>query len=447
MSRVLLGGIAWLVTAAVAFAQNLSPGAVSVPSGAVVSHDDTGGNSDSLPASYPDKFAWMLFVQVNQKASQQRPVGGDPANPQTNDALWESWADDATTFPRKPNPNSPPVWPAVSGKPQLKQLQPRAIQPQAPKPAHEAEGGRLKAPPPPGEGDPNTSEEVHRNQIAFDYIIHNNLWYREGIAEFFAKASQVVDDDVAFTAAAVAFPKGTIEVKANWKIITDADKSNYHWNYAYNPKSEDKPAKVLLMGLTAMHIISKDLPNWTWFTFEHKDNPGRGDFIGIHDSFGAYPAHTPSRTDAPDLPYPIEALTQDLLKLFEREGMNDDADWGKQWKNYRLKGSQIDFIDAGGRPLLLGNSVTEKGFVQTASCITCHARAAVTSDGASSFPIFGEQLSLPLVSEAGKAQTYNGMPNPSWFFENSGQRTKLLNLQTDFVWAIPMRAKPADPKP
>jgi hypothetical protein len=32
--------------------------------------------------------------------------------------------------------------------------------------------------------------------------------------------------------------------------------------------------------LVSMHVISKMVPNWTWATFEHKDNPGRCDVIG-----------------------------------------------------------------------------------------------------------------------------------------------------------------------
>ena len=118
-------------------------------------------------------------------------------------------------------------------------------------------------------------EEVHRNKVTFDYIVENGLWYREGIAAFFDKAAKAVGDDVDFASKTVNLPRASIEVKANWIVIDEKDKPKFHWNY--NGEGQ-------LLGLVAMHIISKDLPNWFWCTFEHVDNPGRGDFIGIHDS-------------------------------------------------------------------------------------------------------------------------------------------------------------------
>ena len=50
-----------------------------------------------------------------------------------------------------------------------------------------------------------------------------------------------------------------------------------------------------------------------------------------------------------------------LRKLFEEYGYQ--GEWADAYRNYRLKGSQVDFDDGEGRPLLLGNSVTESGFV------------------------------------------------------------------------------------
>jgi hypothetical protein len=145
-------------------------------------------------------------------------------------------------------------------------------------------------------------------------------------------------------------------------------------------------------------------------------------------------------------------VTPALEKLFQEGGLT--GEWGEALKHYKLKGSQIDFTDAAGRPLLLGNSVTEAGFVPTASCITCHSRAAFTAAGASSFPIFGEKQTLPLVglpqqgsegSQGSTSITYNGTPDPNWYFQFTGANgTTLVNLQADFVWAIPFKAKPAN---
>ncbi len=39
--------------------------------------------------------------------------------------------------------------------------------------------------------------------------------------------------------------------------------------------------------------------------------------------------------------------------------------------------------------------------------------------------------------------TYNEPPDASWYFSLVGNGSSLRNLQTDFLWAIPFRARPA----
>ncbi|MCH8874436.1 hypothetical protein IH824_17020 [candidate division KSB1 bacterium] len=101
---------------------------------------------------------------------------------------------------------------------------------------------------------------------------------------------------------------------------------------------------------------------------------------------------------------------------------------------------------------MLGNSVTEEGFVPTASCMTCHARAAVNGQGLNAFPFFGNKKTLPLeqIPQIGSSTetlvTYNGSPDPNWFYTFTNRGGELVNLQTDFVWAIPFKAHPANPK-
>ena len=422
------------------------PATPAIPSGTVVQHQETPDDA-AVPANFPDKFVWKLFLEVNQKAAHQGPINGQAGGPISNDAVWETWASDQDTFPAHPDPANKPVWPATGQETKkgkllnrtqlhrMKLLRAQGAQAQ-PVDVNKLPEGGFKVPDQKGIG-----EEIHRNKVTFDYIVDNGLWYQEGIAEFFAKAASAVQDDVEFTAKGVNFPRKSIEVKANWIVITEADKPRFHWNYN---------ASGQLLGLVAMHISSKDLPNWVWSTFEHIDNPGRGDFIGIHDSFGADPHHIPSNTDAAGKTYPPEKMTPELLKLFDE--YHYTGDWAAQFKHYRLKGAQIDFTDSTGRPLLLGNSVTEAGFVPTASCITCHSRAAVQSDGTNSFPGFpgknqipgfGQQMTLPLLNGDPLQPfiTYNGLPDPNWFYTEKTSGASLNNLQVDFVWAIPFNAQ------
>jgi hypothetical protein len=424
------------------------PSTPLIPSGAVVLHDAAPGDN-AVPMNFPDKFAWKLFLEVNQRAPQQGPVNDKPNAPTSNDAVWETWASDPQTFPRNPDPAKKPEWPAANAS------RPRTFQATQKTRSFRARGGKAMAAaqgvdvpqlPPGGFSVPNgagVGEEVHRNKVTFDYIVSNGLWYQEGIAAFYKTVAAAAGDDVQFAAKAINFPRGSIEVKGNWIAIEEKDKSRYHWNYSSSGQ---------LVGLVAMHISSKDLPNWFWSTFEHVDNPGRGDFIGVHDSFGADPPHTPSKTDKAGGIYPAEARTKALEEMFAAKGFK--GAWGDEFKNYRLKGTQIDFTDSAGRPLLLGNSVTESGFVPTASCITCHARATVNAAGANGFPTvgknfgFGEQAQLPLLSgdSLQPVVTYNGRPDPSWYFHESSNGTSLRLLQTDFVWAIPFQARPAAKK-
>ncbi len=370
-----------------------------------------------LAMNCPDMFAWMLFVEINKRAAKQFPVNGKV----TNDAVWEQWADDPLNFPTNPDPNNPPKWPADGSRGKV--LQRTTHQPVT------AGSEAVFVTCAPTKEAPQC-EEVHRNKPSFDYIIDHDLWYTQGIAAAFTK---VVAGDLE-----IDFPIASIEVKSNWVRIEESEKSSYHWNY---------DAGGQLNGLIAMHISSKALPNWFWATFEWLGNPGRCDYIGCSDSFGQKPHFEPSNTDTTGLPYK-SVLTEELLALFEQGGLTDE--WGEEWQNYRLKGSMTDFTDPTGRPLLLGNSVTEDGFMTTASCITCHARAAVNSKGEDSFTVAGFKPTLPLENlEAQGIESYNGVPDPNWYFKftyNPGtgaSAAKLLNLQMDFVWAIPFKAHPA----
>ena len=124
--------------------------------------------------------------------------------------------------------------------------------------------------------------------------------------------------------------------------------------------------------------------------------------------------------------YPPGQLTPELLAMFAAAGL------GPEWQNYRLKGSQTDFTDATGRATLLGNSITERGFVQTSSCMTCHAQASVDSSGL--FP--------PLVGFDPNSQSTNGALNPQWFYNTNTNPWTPTYVPIDFVWGI-VRAQPA----
>ncbi|WP_461333237.1 hypothetical protein [Bradyrhizobium embrapense] len=187
--------------------------------------------------------------------------------------------------------------------------------------------------------------------------------------------------------------------------------------------------------LVSMHVISKQVPNWTWATFEHRFNPGRCDIIGCRDNFGAQTAFVPSNRIAGQ-GYP------DCVKTAALTAMLSSADIDPVYNNYCLKGSQADFVDNVGLDIRVGNSVTEDGFVATSSCITCHGRAAFKADGTpasqAGFLSFGPNGPVaPL-----------GPLLPEWYWKFSGQppifegKPGLTRIATaaDFVWSIPFCA-------
>ncbi|MFL9883164.1 hypothetical protein PQR66_09020 [Paraburkholderia agricolaris] len=333
-----------------------------------------------------DKTSWLLFAYVTAPADgrgRQR-------------SLFETWASDHDTFNRHPQ------WP---GEPSG--MHPHAAVLQA------EEARRMDAAP---GAHPLVSaqslEEVRRNRSTFDFIVNNGLYTQEGLAAAFAAGKPIV------------FPLDSIEVKGDW-IPADSpgvDATRYHITVGTDGKR---------YALASMHITTKLIPNWTWATFEHEDNAGRCDYIGCHDSFGAtLPQVAPF--SALGQRYPACLKSPALRAVFAKAGLD------QAWQHYCLKGSQMDFTDSTGQPILLGNTIPEKGMVNTASCMTCHSRAAFGKDGLKT----SEDGSLdpaPVAScPTGTPCSPNGAPNPDWFWLHNVP----VAMQTDFVWAIPYCAVP-----
>ncbi len=154
-------------------------------------------------------------------------------------------------------------------------------------------------------------------------------------------------------------------------------------------------------GLIALHIITKDLPNWFWSTFEHIDNKTSGPTWSVKSV---------DRVACPTPPHDCDLAPTGF-------GLE-----GTKWANYRLRGSQIDFINSIGAPTTLSNSQLEA--VQNSSCMTCHAMATIDAQGAS----LGFQF-------------IKGSPQPSWFQDSAGRR---IYMQQDFVFSL-TRASRANP--
>ncbi|WP_271500885.1 hypothetical protein [Bradyrhizobium sp. CCBAU 11357] len=360
----------------------------------------------------PDKVSWELFAMVNKSVPGVN-----------NNVVFETWASNEDTFqpnPKFPGSSAPPncapaqVATLTAALPQQPPVTPVASPKILNVPALVALARRQPGLQPhvvPGATEDEPSEETRRNRATFDFIACNKLQTKAGLRVAFASGQPI------------SFPIESIEVKANWVPVGNRIPAEYHVNTASDNKR---------YALVSMHIISKQIPNWTWATFEHKDNLGRCDFIGCHDKFGAVVQDVAPHT-SPGGKYDPCVKTPALKKLFADNGLP------ALWENYCLKGSQTDFVTATGLKTLLGNSVTEAGFADTSSCLTCHARASANVAGKN---LYGAGFVEPPLCPAGQSLcSPNGAPRPEWFWNSQGQPNQsLLALQTDFIWSIPRHA-------
>jgi hypothetical protein len=253
------------------------------------------------------------------------------------------------------------------------------------------------------------NNETRLNKETFEFVRANELYNLEGQLRAYDQGREL------------SFPKASKEIKAQWRKIDEKDRNKYH---TIEVTAENGTTKTLY-GLTALHITTKDLPNWLWATFEHVDNQSRAGNekwqLASRDQFAC-------KGEAPDC---NKAPTGIGLE-------------GTKWENYRLRGAQIDFIDGRGNPTLLANSQPEQGFQTTSSCITCHSRASIgrINGQPARLSVFDnslEDVKTGFASDPG----FVGAPRAEWFWSDTEEGRKRLYLQTDFVWSL-FRANPKE---
>jgi hypothetical protein len=371
----------------------------------------------------PHRHAWDLFLALNHPAIDPKVSRGAPDLTKkigdTGITVWETWKH-AGREVFLPDGSKPAPWEqfpddAVEAKAfdVTKPVLLRALSEgmavddlrafnQSQFKAFLSDPGHLD----PGEGqfDPanfSGGGETRMNKATFDFIIsdENQLYNIDGQESF-------LQDVIAGRRQVMSFPLDSIEVKAMWLPLTDEDVSSgrdkrYH-------VGRDKDGKQY--GLVALHIITKDIPNWFWASFHHID--GKVGLIPPQDTVG--------RPDA--------------LK-------------GTKWEYYALTGTQTDFVDSTGRATLLSDPHIENGF-ERSSCITCHAQATIGvrqpgSSGANRLPVFQIQRTNPdfLRQPSGFGLPSNhagiGIPFPDQYFDARGS---IRYIQLDFLYSLHIRA-------
>lgn len=220
--------------------------------------------------------------------------------------------------------------------------------------------------------------EIRINRTAYLHIRDNELYNRDVLTALAAQGK----------AASLDLPPETKEIKARWLEIEEADKPRFHW-----VEFENENGTRQTWGLTALHISTKDLPNWFWATFEHIDTSEDW----VNDSVDAW--------SCPDNPVNCSAVPDEIK--------------GTKWENYRLRGTQVNFIDSFGNDTRLANAQIEVNVERQSSCITCHAEAAIEPDGTHRVP----------------SSAYLGVPKAS----------EIDNLmQLDFMFAFERASSPSD---
>lgn len=321
----------------------------------------------------PDRYAWQLFVSLSWP-THKRSCHADNNKTLGDKGLtvWETWAAREQIF--LDNAEKPKSW-RNNCRNNYEAL-------------------------PKGDVSDFKDETVRMNKKAHNFIRDNEL-YSLDEQERLAKLG-VRDID---------FPIGSKEIKAHWTIIDEYAKPRYHW------VEVERENETIIYGLTALHITSKDLPTWFWATFEHVDNEYY--WPTVHrEKFGGWGVASADSAACPK----NNLACNEVPKGFGLEGT--------KWENYRLRGTQIDWVDNRGEPVVLANSQIEGFMVQeTVSCLSCHAFGVKGASG-DVMPI------RPFTGEVtnGLPHGYVGALDPSLFKDENGEKVQYLGL--DYVWAL-----------
>ncbi|MCU0392900.1 MAG: hypothetical protein MUE81_17460 [Thermoflexibacter sp.] len=347
-----------------------------------------------LARTNPDKFAWLLFVALNWTASVEQKKADTTKNiGDEGTVVWQTWKDALQVYPCDGSAPSPWDTTVVATKQR----------------SAEKDFARfsIKSRLVDISKDPTFGlEEVKMNKATFDYIVANELYNIDGQLVKYQKNEPV------------NFPKYSIEIKVKWRQIPDTkeQKARYHWEYVSEEQS-DGNIKPVLYGLVSMHVISKVLPNYLWATFEHIDSKGQ-----THAGDDGWLLPSKDRFACSNPPYDCGSIPMGL-KLE-----------GTKWQYFRLRGTQIDYLDENGLPTLLANSQIERGFQPSSSCITCHSLSSIapTEKFKDANRIDFLPQGSPMRAAGFGGRGYVGVPDPKLFQLPDGKKYMPL----DFLWSL-----------
>ncbi len=328
------------------------------------------------------------------------------------------------------------------------------------------------------------AEIVYHNKPFFNYSVENNLYHSNGLVDVYKHEQYQAQQQAPYRplGQSVSYPQAAVMFKVDFVSEQAMKELGYISDHDNNPDTPMNNAEYPYITMeiespgttdTKTHYLvavtgaSKALPNWHWFAFEHVNNIGRCDYIGCNDSFGFQHSVTVNTADGNEtevmshyIPpkqittelndtlfvrnekYASADMTPQLAKLFKemKVGQGKVTHANKKhpmpkvssgaWQNYRLKGTQVNFYNNDGSPVIMGASVTEGGFVNTASCMSCHVQAGANAQGPNGDTVGGTMnLSLD-----GIGKVTNGAPVRAVFFQPG--TVQLNTARSDFVWGV-----------
>lgn len=350
-----------------------------------------------------DCYAWRLFVALNWPARETQ-CGPDPSKQlgEEGETVWERWISKHDVF--LAGANEPATWDAHCGTAiAAKTLAPSAQFAAARAQIEELVDGVVLFEPPVGDASTAADEEVRMNRDALEFIANNRLYSLDEQTRLAAVGVTSID-----------FPAAAKEIKAHWVKLTDpVDYNRYHIGVG---------SDGAVYGLVGWHITTKDLPRWFWATFEHVDNETR------------WPAEHPTAfagwSERPIDRFACNGEAPDCEKIPTGIGLE-----GTKWANYRLKATQIDWVDSFGEPTVVVNSKIEGGFIQSqSSCISCHALAMI-GEGPLPMPFSIVNIDVP-PDPSGRVANFIGVVDANDRRPRPGVDPNWNFLQLDFVWSL-----------
>jgi hypothetical protein len=301
---------------------------------------DPGAERGLIESGNSEELAWNWFIALNSPLTGAAPK------------LWESWRPTSNVY--LPDGKAPPPWGQTPAPPS-------AVIAQAAKdglntnlPFHnldsdvQSDGLPLR-----DNFSQNVRYQILMNEDTFTYIVNNGIYNING-QQAMAQANRPTD-----------FPWTSFELKTSWiwigtdpKIYQQLNGKYYIVNAYYAlADGSGKPNGLYKVGraaLSGMHIISKPVPQWFWVTFQN-----------------TYDAQYTQATN--QLPIsPVVTLANQKYRSALKSA-------GSILANYQLIGTQWQFVDAAGKPLLLANSQIESAFQRASSCTTCHSTASYSA--------------------------------------------------------------------